>query len=78
MSPYDQEGQQTVSVLRPLAGPETGLSKSIPALEIERFIVEQMRCVGKDPALLQETIAQVYSREQACLDELDTERAGTE
>jgi site-specific DNA recombinase len=31
-------------------------SKSVPAAEIERFVVEQIRCIGRDPALVQETL----------------------
>jgi site-specific DNA recombinase len=33
-------------------------SKSVPAGEIERFVVEQIRCVGQDPELLAETLSQ--------------------
>jgi site-specific DNA recombinase len=33
-------------------------SKSIPAGEVEALVVEQVRCVGRDPALLREVLAQ--------------------
>jgi len=34
-------------------------NRSIPAAEVERFIADRIRCVGRDPGLLRETIAQV-------------------
>lgn len=48
-------------------------SKSIPAAEIERFVVEQIRSIGQDPGLIRETIAAVQrqSKEQMAL--LDAE-----
>jgi site-specific DNA recombinase len=49
-------------------------SKSIPAGEIERFVVEQIRCIGQDPALLNETIAQAQSQVRSRLGELEAER----
>src|SRR4029450_2306493 len=33
-------------------------SKSIPAAEIEAFVVDRIRCVGRDPALLREVLEQ--------------------
>jgi len=39
-------------------------SKSIPAGEIERYVVEQIRCIGRDPALRRETFAEASI--QAC------------
>jgi site-specific DNA recombinase len=33
-------------------------SKSVPAPEIERFVVEQIKRIGRDPAMLNETVAQ--------------------
>jgi site-specific DNA recombinase len=32
-------------------------SKSLPAGEIEQFVVDQIRCIGRDPVLLQEVLA---------------------
>jgi site-specific DNA recombinase len=49
-------------------------SKSVPAEQIERFVVEQLRCVGRDPALLAATAAQARGRADARLAELDAER----
>lgn len=34
-------------------------NRSVPAAEVERFVVERIRAVGRDPSLLRETIAQV-------------------
>jgi len=53
-------------------------SKSIPAPEIERFVVDQIKCIGKDPALLNETIAQARSQGQSRVAELEAERRGLE
>jgi site-specific DNA recombinase len=53
-------------------------SKSIPAPEIERFVVEQIKCIGKDPTLLNETIAQAKSQGQSRVAELEAERRGLE
>jgi site-specific DNA recombinase len=51
-------------------------SPSIPAAEIERFVVDQIRCIGKDPGLLREIIAQAQFQVRSRLEELDTERRG--
>src|SRR5262249_24388826 len=49
-------------------------SKAVPAAEVERFVVEQVKCVGRDPALLRETVAQARAQAEARLAELETER----
>jgi site-specific DNA recombinase len=59
-------------------GWDTCPSKSIPAGEIEHFIVEQVRCIGRDPALWRETFAQATAQTQARLAELQAERRGLE
>jgi site-specific DNA recombinase len=51
-------------------------SKSIPAAQIEQLVVEQIRCIGKDPALLQATITQARAQDEARLAELEAERRG--
>ncbi|OHB81023.1 MAG: resolvase [Planctomycetes bacterium RBG_16_64_10] len=51
-------------------------SKSIPAGQIERFVVEQIRCITRDPALLKETIGQVGELRQSELVALESERRG--
>jgi len=53
-------------------------SKSVPAGEIERFVVEQIKCIGRDPTLLHETIAQAQSQGRSQLAALDAERRGLE
>jgi site-specific DNA recombinase len=49
-------------------------SKSIPAAEIEALVLEQIRCIGRDPALLHETLSQAQKQEDSRLAELDAER----
>ena len=55
-------------------GWDTCPSKSVPAGEIERFVVEQIRCIGRDPALVQETFAQASTQASSRLAELEAER----
>ncbi len=49
-------------------------SKSIPAAQIEQFVLEQIKCIGKDPALVQATVAEARKQEEARLAELEAER----
>jgi site-specific DNA recombinase len=51
-------------------------SKSIPAEQVEAFVVEQIRCVGSDPALLREVLAQARSQHAARTAELEVEERG--
>ena len=53
-------------------------SKAIPAAEMERLVVEQLRAIGRDPSLLAATLK--HSRKQAkdAIDALETERAALE
>ena len=53
-------------------------SKSIPAAEIEALVVERIRCVGRDPALLRETLAQARRQDGARAGELEAEQRGLE
>jgi site-specific DNA recombinase len=48
-------------------------SKSIPAPEIERFVVEQIKAVGRDPAFLHEVVDQARVQAQSHLAQLDAE-----
>ena len=48
-------------------------SKSIPAQEIERFVVDQIRDIGKDPELIAETIREVHRETTAKTNELKRE-----
>jgi site-specific DNA recombinase len=55
-------------------GWDTCPSKSIPGAEIERFVVEQIKCIGRDPALLRETFAQASAQVSSRLAELEAEQ----
>lgn len=49
-------------------------SPSVPAGEIERFVVEQIRLIGSDERLMQKTVEQIESRAKCQLDSLHSER----
>jgi site-specific DNA recombinase len=49
-------------------------SKSIPAAAVEQFVVEQIRGVGRDPALFAQTAAQARQQDEERLTELEAER----
>ncbi|MFM9118063.1 MAG: recombinase zinc beta ribbon domain-containing protein, partial [Planctomycetota bacterium] len=49
---------------------------SVPAGEIERFVVEQIKCIGRDPAVVAETVRQVREQTEATVERLDHERNG--
>ncbi|GIW80432.1 MAG: recombinase RecB [Gemmatales bacterium] len=53
-------------------------SKSIPATEIEQFVVDQIKGIGRDPAVLNETIGQARVQGRARVAELEAERQGLE
>ena len=53
-------------------------SPSVPAGEIERFVVEQIRSIGSDPAILAHTAAEVQARTQNALQSLKDERRALE
>src|SRR5438094_5481 len=55
-------------------GWKTCPSKSIPAAELEKLAVEQVRCVGQDKALVQETLAQIRLQEEARSEEWHAEQ----
>ena len=48
-------------------------SRSMPAGEIERFVVEQIKCIGRDPTLVAETVRQAHGQARQRIDELATE-----
>jgi site-specific DNA recombinase len=54
-------------------GWQTCPTPSIPAGEIERFVVEQIKCIGRDPALIAETVRQTHTQAKQRIEELDTE-----
>ena len=47
---------------------------SVPAGEIERFVVEQIKCIGRDPTILAETLRQVRQQAEAGTEQLSHER----
>lgn len=49
-------------------------SKSLPAPEIERFVIDQIRSVGKDTDILAETLEQARSKSKKELQELEKEK----
>jgi site-specific DNA recombinase len=53
-------------------------SKSIPATEIEQFVVDQIKAIGQDRALLQATILAVRARDETRVAELEAERHSLE
>jgi site-specific DNA recombinase len=53
-------------------------SKSVPAGQIERLVLEQVQGLGRDPALLQQVLAEVRSHDEVRLAELDGERRALE
>ncbi|HEV2293855.1 MAG TPA: recombinase family protein [Tepidisphaeraceae bacterium] len=53
-------------------------SKSVPAGQIEQFVVEQIRRIGKDPLLLEGTIRQVRQQQAKEQADLEAEQRGLE
>lgn len=53
-------------------------TKSLPAAEVERAVVEQVRGIAQDHGLLRETVKQARASTQARLQELARERAALE
>jgi len=53
-------------------------SKSVPAGELERFVVDQIRSIGRDPGVLAETIRQVRVQSQKAIADLERERGTLE
>ena len=80
VAPLHREKEVAVSLLRVPAGPAAGLGSLPDAVgsgpEIERFVVEQIKGVGRDPALLRETLAQARREAEETIRRLETELAG--
>jgi len=55
-------------------GWDTCPTKSLPAAEIERFVVDQIRCVGEDPELIAETLEQTQKENKRRAEELEYEQ----
>jgi len=53
-------------------------SKSIPAAQIEEFVVGQIKCIGQDRALLREVLAQAHQQDEARTSELEAEQRSLE
>jgi len=53
-------------------------SPSVPAGEIERFVVEQIKCIGRDPGLVSETVKQVHAQSLQRTNELTAEEGRLE
>ncbi|MDP6447690.1 MAG: recombinase family protein, partial [Pirellulaceae bacterium] len=50
-------------------------SPSVPAGEIERFVVEQIKCIGRDPDVIAQTVRQVREHTEEGIERLHHERA---
>jgi site-specific DNA recombinase len=59
-------------------GWDTCPSKSIPAAQVEGFVVEQIKCIGRDPVLRADVVAQARRLVEAQTSELDRELKGLE
>jgi site-specific DNA recombinase len=55
-------------------GWDTCPSKSVPALEIENFVVDQIRCIGKNPELVSRVLEQASAQLKKREDELSGEQ----
>lgn len=51
-------------------------SPSIPAGEIERFVVDQIKAIGRDPLVIKETLAQALRQVEDQIERLTAERRG--
>ncbi|MCK6485489.1 MAG: recombinase family protein, partial [Phycisphaerae bacterium] len=49
-------------------------SRSLPAAEVEKAVVDQIRCIGQDPEVLRETLAQARDRAESAIERLAGER----
>ncbi len=55
-------------------GYDTCPSKNISAEVIEQFVVDRIRCIGRDSGLLEQTVAQAQEQVEKKLTELESER----
>jgi site-specific DNA recombinase len=51
-------------------------SPSIPAGEIERFVVDQIKGIGRDPLVIEETLIQARRQTESEIERVTTEREG--
>jgi len=59
-------------------GWKTCPSPSVPAGEIERFVVEQIKCMGRDPGLVAATLAETRRQAEEAIGRLEREQAALE
>jgi site-specific DNA recombinase len=59
-------------------GWDTCPSKSVPAAELEQFVIDRIRGVGQEPALLQATVAEACRQDDERLAQLESDRHGLE
>ena len=59
-------------------GWDTCPNPSLPAAEIERFVVDRIRCIGEDPGLRAETLHQARATNKERVARLEREREGLE
>jgi site-specific DNA recombinase len=48
-------------------------TKSVPAGEIERFVIDRIKCIGKDPTVLDETVRQARGQRERSMAQLQAE-----
>jgi site-specific DNA recombinase len=53
-------------------------SPSLPAAEIEDFVIDQIRCVGQDPGVVRDTLAQSRVQTQTTVEQLKKEKNALE
>lgn len=49
-------------------------TKSVPAAEIERFVLDEIRCITEDPALIDDTVCQARAQSESEIGRLERER----
>jgi site-specific DNA recombinase len=47
---------------------------TVPANEIERFVVEQIKCIGRDPTIIAETVGTLREQSEGAIKRLNQER----
>lgn len=57
-------------------GWETCPAPSIPAGEIERFVVSEIKAIGRDPMVIKETLSQARRQAEEGIERLNAERSG--
>src|SRR5215472_5291740 len=55
-------------------GRKTCPAPSVPAAQIEDFVLQRIRCIGSDPALQQQVFAQAVRQDEGRLTELEAQR----